>query len=179
MALSSPAIPLATRPATVDDIPLLRELAERIWRVSYAAMIASEQIDFMLGWMYGPEQIAKELNEGVAWEVAMADGEPIGFFAIGFEEPPRAKLHKLYLLPERQGSGLGQVLIERAHEVAASRGAREVWLQVNKGNTRAIRAYERAGYAVERSAVFDIGHGFVMDDFVMHRALTSTSRSAA
>lgn len=173
MALSSPAISLATRPATADDIPLLRDLAERIWRVSYAEMISREQIDFMLGWMYGPQQIAKELGDGVAWEIAIAEGQPIGFFAVGFEEPSRAKLHKLYLLPERQGAGFGQALLERAHEVAAARGACEIWLQVNKGNTRAIRAYERAGYMVERSAVFDIGHGFVMDDFVMHRALTS------
>jgi diamine N-acetyltransferase len=171
MALSSPVIPLATRPATADDIPLLRDLAERIWRVSYAEMISGEQIDFMLGWMYGPQQIAQELNDGVAWEIAVVDGEPIGFFAVGFEEPSHAKLHKLYILPERQGAGLGQALIERAHEAASARGAREIWLQVNKGNTRAIRAYERAGYTVERSAVFDIGHGFVMDDFVMRRAL--------
>ena len=172
MPLSSPALQLATRPATAADIPLLRRLAERIWRVCYPAIIPVEQIEFMLGWMYCAEQIARELSEGVAWEIAISEGEPIGFFAVGFDESPRAKLHKLYLLPERQGTGLGQALLERAHQVALARGAREIWLQVNKKNTQAIRAYERAGYLVERSAVFDIGHGFVMDDFVMHRALT-------
>lgn len=177
MPLSSPALALATRPATTDDIAMLRGLAERIWRASYATIISPEQIDFMLGWMYGAEQIARELREGVAWEIAISEEQPVGFFAVGFDEPPRAKLHKLYLLPERQGMGLGQALIERAHEVAAARDASEIWLQVNKKNTQAIRAYERAGYIVERSAVFEIGHGFVMDDFIMRRPLAP--RSAA
>ncbi len=172
MPLSAPTLPFTTRPATADDIPLLRGLAEQIWRVSYAAMITPEQIDYMLGWMYSPAQIALELGEGVAWEVALAEGEPAGFFSVSFQEPARAKLQRMYLLPERQGAGLGQALLARVQELAASRGAAEVWLQVNKQNARAIRAYERAGYVVERSAVFEIGHGFVMDDFIMQRALT-------
>ena len=171
MPLSCSTPVCATRPATPADIPVLRELAEQVWRVSYATMIPPEQIDYMLEWMYGAGQIARELAEGVAWELAFVDDRPTGFFSIGFEEPARAKLHKLYVLPERQGAGFGQALLARAHTLAASRGASEIWLQVNKRNTRAIRAYERAGYVVERSAVFDIGRGFVMDDFIMHRAL--------
>ena len=125
----------------------------------------------MLDWMYGSEAIANEFRKGVVWEVALIDDQPVGFFSVSFEEPPRAKLQRLYLLPERQGAGLGQTLLKRAHELASIRGAAEVWLQVNKQNTRAIRAYERAGYVIERSAVFEIGHGFVMDDFIMQRSL--------
>jgi len=171
MPPTCPTQTLTTRAATVDDIPLLRGLAERIWTVAYVDMISAEQIEYMLGWMYGAAQIAQELQEGVAWEVAIAEEEPVGFFSISFKESPRAKLQRLYLLPERQGAGLGQAMLARAHELAASRGATEIYLQVNKQNTRAIRAYERAGYVVERSAVFDIGRGFVMDDFIMQRAL--------
>jgi len=155
----------------VDDIPLLRGLAEQIWRVAYLDVIPPEQIDYMLGWMYGAAQIALEMGEGVLWELAVADQRPVGFFSISLQEAPRAKLQRLYLLPERQGAGLGQAMLGRVHALAASRGASEIWLQVNKQNARAIRAYERAGYVVERSAVFDIGHGFVMDDFIMRRAL--------
>lgn len=166
---------LTTRPATVGDIPLLRDLAERIWRASYAEMLAPEQIDFMLGWMYGPEQIAKELGESVVWELALAEDQTVGFFSLTIEESARAKLNKLYILPERQGTGLGRALLERAHELASARAAGEIWLQVNKSNARAIRAYQRSGYVTERSAVFEIGRGFVMDDFIMHRSLTSSS----
>jgi len=63
------------------------------------------------------------------------------------------------------------------HAVAAARGALSVWLQVNKQNTRAKRAYERAGYAVQRAAVFEIGCGFVMDDFIMTRSVSDTDSS--
>ena len=171
MPPTCPTQTLTMRAATVDDIPLLRGLAERIWNVAYVDIISQEQIEYMLGLMYGAPQIALEINGGVAWELAIADEQPVGFFSISFKETPRAKLQRLYLLPERQGAGLGQAMLARAHALAASRGATEIYLQVNKQNARAIRAYERAGYVVERSAVFDIGRGYVMDDFIMQRSL--------
>jgi GNAT superfamily N-acetyltransferase len=164
---------LTIRPAAAADIPLLRELADRIWRESYAAMLTPEQIDYMLARMYAPETIARELAEGVIWELASLADEAIGFHSCAHEPAERRlKLNKLYVLPEWQGNGFGQMLLARVHEVAASLDASEVWLQVNKRNPRAIAAYERAGYRIARPAVFDIGGGFVMDDFVMTRAVT-------
>jgi len=171
-SLARPAAFLAIRSASEVEIPALRALAEQIWRVSYAEMITPAQIDYMLEWMYAPETIAREMAEGVVWETAWLDSEMVGFHSCTLEAAEqRLKLNKLYLLPELQGSGLGQQLLKRVHALAAQRGARQVWLQVNKNNTRAIRAYERAGYVVERSAVFDIGGGFVMDDFIMTRTI--------
>ena len=134
-------------------------------------MLTPGQIDYMLAWMYSSETIAREMQEGVIWETAWLEDELIGFHSCTPEpETRRLKLNKLYLLPEQQGLGLGQQLLDRVHVLAAQRGVREVWLQVNKRNVRAIRAYECAGYVVERSAIFDIGGGFVMDDFIMVRS---------
>jgi ribosomal protein S18 acetylase RimI-like enzyme len=157
--------------AQEDDIPALRALAERIWRGSYAEMISPEQMDYMLGRMYSEETIRRELAEGVLWELVWLSGEPIGFLSITFGTDGVAKLNKLYLLPEFQGRGLGQGMLARVFAVAVERGAREVRLQVNKGNVRAQRVYERAGFRIAEAAVFDIGGGFVMDDFVMVRPL--------
>lgn len=177
-SLARPAASFAIRSASEAEIPALRALAERIWRVSYATMLTPGQIDYMLAWMYAPETIAREMAEGVIWETAWLEDELIGFHSCTPEpETQRVKLNKLYVLPELQGQGLGQQLLERVHAVAAQRGARQVWLQVNKRNARAIRAYERAGYVVERSAVFDIGGGFVMDDFIMTRVIGAPGTS--
>lgn len=157
--------------ATEGDIPLLCHLAGVIWRTSYAALLPPGQIDYMLAWMYGAETIQRELTGGFCWEIALHEGQPAGFFSLGAPEKGAAKLHKLYLLPELQGRGLGQLMIARAVDLARTAGAQKLVLQVNKANERAQRAYLRAGFEPVESAVFDIGGGYVMDDFIMARPL--------
>ena len=155
--------------ATEADIPMLSSLAERIWRESYAGVITAEQMAYMLSWMYSEETIRRELAEGVCWELVRLDSEAVGYLSVTFGAAGVAKLNKLYLLPEHQGRGLGQQMIARVLALAVDRGAEEVRLQVNKANVRAQRAYERAGFVRIEEAVFDIGGGFVMDDYIMAR----------
>ncbi len=162
---------LTFHPATDADIPLLRTLAERIWRESYAGVISAEQMAYMLGWMYSEETIRRELAEGVCWELVRLDAEAAGYLSITFGADGVAKLNKLYLLPEHQGRGLGQRMIAHVLDLARECAADEVRLQVNKANVRAQRAYERAGFVRIEEAVFDIGGGFVMDDYIMARRM--------
>ncbi len=161
------------RSAVASDIPLLRDLAQRIWRACYPAIISTEQIEFMLGWMYSEEQIRKELAQGVTWEVIEDEqGAGIGFLAYCLEPDNRVKLNKLYVLPEIQGKGIGSAALRHIFQSAAKLGARAVWMQVNKANHRAIGAYKKAGFYIAEEAVFDIGNGFVMDDYLMEKAVT-------
>lgn len=163
---------LHIRPATDADIPLLQRLAEETWRASYSEMLAPEQIDYMLGWMYGAEKIAAELAQGVVWQIAEMMSEPAGYYAWSFEqESSRARLHKLYVVPARQRQGIGRSMLEHAMRGAQSEGAHEMSLSVNKHNRRAQRLYESAGFRMASKVVFEIGEGFVMDDFVMVRPL--------
>jgi RimJ/RimL family protein N-acetyltransferase len=162
---------LTFRQAEQADIATLRSLAEKIWRAYYPPIVGIAQVEYMLPMMYSEQVIQREIEDGVRWEMASQDGEPVGFLSVTAEADQRAKLNKLYLLPELHGGGRGQELIGRALELAATLGAREIWLQVNKRNERALRAYLRAGFTVEKDAVFDIGNGFVMDDFILSRAV--------
>lgn len=175
---SLPTASLAFQRAGLEDVHALRTLAERIWRVSYAGLLSAGQIDYMLAMMYAPHVIAEEISAGVIWETALADGA-VGFFSLTHEPAEaRVKLNKLYVVPELQGAGLGQQILHRVHGLAASLAAGQVWLQVNKQNRRAIRAYERAGYGIARAAVFDIGGGYVMDDFIMTRSIATVHPGA-
>ncbi|MGB8168402.1 MAG: GNAT family N-acetyltransferase [Chthoniobacteraceae bacterium] len=159
------------RTATSTDIPVLRDLADCIWRISYPGMISIEQIEYMLGWMYSAEKIAAELSSGVNWEIALLDERPIGFTSLTLHSRTLAELNKLYLLPELHGRGLGQAMLAHATESAAPRGCTELRLRVNKRNARALRCYDRAGFRVIDSLTADIGGGFVMDDYVLSRSL--------
>lgn len=162
---------LTFRTASPTDIPLLRELAGRIWRICYPGVITPDQIEYMLGWMYSEETIASELSKGVLWEIALLDDAPAGYLALTFHGVRSAELNKLYLLPDLHGQGLGQAMIARAVTQVAARGGAELRLRVNKGNARALRSYARAGFQVVESLTVEIGGGFVMDDFVLSRAV--------
>ena len=164
---SLPAV-ITIQPATPADIPTLGSLARRIWDEYYPGIITREQIDYMLARMYDATTIRREMAEGVAWDLVRRPTEPVGFISYSFDAADfRVKLSKLYLLPQLHGCGIGRHMLQHVQATAAQLGAREVWLQVNKRNTRAIRAYQRAGFSVCEAVVSDIGGGFVMDDFIM------------
>lgn len=163
---------LTFHPATDCDIPALRALAETIWRESFAGIISPAQMAYMHGWMYSPATIARELAEGVHWEIARLGGENAGYLSVTVGADGVAKLNKLYLLPALQGKGLGQQMLAHVSAIASARGAREMRLQVNKRNLRAQRAYERFGFTRIEEAVFDIGGGYVMDDYIFAMPVT-------
>lgn len=159
------------RLATEADIPQLRELAARIWHACYPGIITVEQIEYMLDWMYSEEKIREELREGFTWELAEIEGEPIGFQSYHLDGQRRCKLNKLYLLPDHQGQGHSRTMLQHVCAAAREMEATEVWLQVNKKNTRAIAAYEKFGFHIAEEKSFDIGRGFVMDDCLMAKAV--------
>ncbi|MBI2929901.1 MAG: GNAT family N-acetyltransferase [Verrucomicrobia bacterium] len=170
---------LVIRRASEADIPTIRALAEQIWRAYYPGIISPEQIDYMLGWMYSREAICRELAAGVVYELACLAGEPVGFLAHEFEPATRqTKLHKIYLQPALHGRGLGRAMLEKVLDSAHAAGAAVVYLQVNKQNLRAIRAYERAGFRITQAICGDIGGGFVMDDYVMVREVPPHANAA-
>ena len=165
----APADEIFFRPATIDDIPLIQDLASRIWREHYPGIITQAQIDYMLEKMYAPDVIRDEIgNKGHRYVLAQQGREPVGFAAYVHEPAEHAvKISKLYLLPSLHGKGIGRRMLQLVKDDALRSGARMVMLFVNRNNVKAIRAYERFGFAKAREVVTDIGGGFVMDDYQM------------
>jgi len=169
--MPKPAVEI--RSAHRDELPVVQRLAHVIWHAHYPGIITAEQIDYMLARGYAIDVLAEFLggpDRGL--ELALADGDPTGFAAwYRMGDSAAAKLDKLYVLQLRQRRGLGGQLIARVVEKARAAGAATLILNVNKQNVQAIRAYERHGFAIREAVVVDIGNGFVMDDYVMTRAL--------
>jgi len=155
------------RPALESDVPLIRDLAHRIWNACYATLLSEAQRAYMLRWMYSPQQLSGQIRRGVHFQIAECAGRPVGYLAWEtLSDGVTAHLHKLYLLPECHGHGLGQQMLRAVMNAAAARGCRQMELRVNKGNAQALRAYGRAGFETANSVATDIGGGFVMDDYM-------------
>lgn len=162
------------REATDADFHVIAALAGRIWRACFADLITPTQVEYMLALRYTPEGMNAATAEGrMTYLLAEIAGAPAGYAADGpGSAPGEWKLHQLYVVPERQGAGLGRALMDAVEERARRHGATTLVLTVNRRNERARRIYERAGFTIREAKVFDIGGGFVMDDYVMAKPLT-------
>lgn len=170
---SVPELEIAIVRARREQLPEVQRLAAIIWRAHYPGIITPDQIDYMLEHGYALDTLAEFLDgrdRGLL--LAQADAAIVGFAAWYFAgQPDEAKLDKLYVLQSRQRRGLGGRLIARVEDDARAAGARTLVLNVNKNNTQAVRAYEKHGFGVRAAVVVDIGHGFVMDDYVMAKSI--------
>lgn len=153
------------------DVDAVSALARAVWQVTYPPLIPQAQIDAMLAGRYAPARIREQLNDPRhAWWVARQRHALCGF-CHALLDASGCKLDKLYVHPAQQRRGIGAALLGEVAAWARAHRAHRVWLQVNRGNTQAIAAYEKYGFRIVESRVFEIGDGFVMDDHVMAREL--------
>lgn len=156
---------------TRQEVDAVSALARIVWQATYPALISQAQIDVMLGDRYAADRIHSQLDDPhQAWWVARRNPAMAGF-AHALLDGTDCKLDKLYVHPDHQRQGIGATLLQTVQDWARRRQARRLWLQVNRGNTQAIAAYQKYGFRIVESRVFDIGHGFVMDDHVMELPL--------
>jgi ribosomal protein S18 acetylase RimI-like enzyme len=161
------------RRAQLHELPILESLARQIWPSTYVHIISQAQIDFMLDWMYSSVALQAQFEEGHEFYILNLKGIDSGFIALEWVTQnggSELKINKLYVLPSLQGKGAGRALINKAIERAQASTTSSIFLQVNKANI-AKNFYLKLGFDIREEAVFDIGNGFIMDDYIMALAL--------
>ena len=160
-------------PVESGDVERIAALAREIWLAHYSGIIVIEQIEYMLRQRYEPSLIRAELTrDGLWWDKLLLGDEIIAFSSYFLSgEPGEMKLDKLYVRQDRQRQGCGGRLIGRAGAVARAQGCSRLVLAVNRNNRSAIAAYGKHGFEIRGTAVKDIGGGFVMDDYIMEKAV--------
>ena len=88
--------------------------------------------------------------------------------AAALSRRPVVELSKFYTRSAAHGTGVAAPLMAATLEAAAATGAASVWLGVNEENARAIRFYEKHGFAKVGRKHFTVG-GRVEDDWVLER----------
>ena len=157
------------RKATTDDCALIRKLAQQVFPVTYKDILTSEQIDYMMEWMYSEESIRKQMEEeGHVYLLAYEECEAAGYVSIQPLEKDLFELQKIYVLPYYQKYHLGRQLFEQA--VKAIRELHPepclMELRVNRHNP-ALGFYEHMGMKKLREDDCHIGNGYYMNDYIM------------
>ena len=161
------------RIASKDDLPIVQHLATVAYHETYVPIIGLEQVDFMLRKFYNLAALGVQMDQGHVFVIATENGEDIGFASYNkLEEDPGAfKLQKLYLLPERKGSGLGRYLVDEVISKVQAAGATSLQLNVNRFN-KSLGFYEKLGFVIKEQVDIPIGEHFFMNDYVMEKEIT-------
>lgn len=164
-----PTIMFTIRKATTEDIPLINKLAWEIFPLTYKNILTKEQTEYMMDWMYSPENLRKQMEEeGHIYYIAYEECEAAGYVSIQPEGKDLYHLQKIYVLPYFQKSRLGRKLFEQA--VSAIKelhpGPCRMELNVNRNNP-ALGFYEHMGMKKVREGDFPIGNGYYMNDYIM------------
>ena len=156
--------------ATINDIPLIRQLCFEVWPQTYAGILSQGQIDYMLNMMYSESSLENQIREGSEFILVYEDEVPVGFASYEEIAPTIFKLHKIYVLPSQQGKGTGRFVINKVMEEIGQNGATKLELQVNRNN-KAKKFYEKLGFTIREEIKLDIGKGYVMDDYIMEKLI--------
>ena len=153
---------------TKEQLQVVANLANAIWSLAYAAILSKEQLDYMLDKFYNLEALQKQLENGQVFYLAQNENQEfVGFVAYEINcEPNKTKIHKIYVLPETQGTGIGKQLFDLVKTKAQENQQTAIFLNVNKYN-KAQKFYQKLGFIITKEEVIDIGNGYVMDDYVM------------
>jgi GNAT superfamily N-acetyltransferase len=148
---------------------IIHDLAHLIWPETFKDILSPEQLSYMLNWMYSIETLQQQMAKGHRFFVIKENQEPLGFIGIEVNHPLQGqlKIHKLYVLPNLQGKGLGKQLIDFVAQLAKEQQIKLLTLNVNRFN-KAVDFYTHIGFTIAFEENIDIGNGYLMEDYVMN-----------
>lgn len=157
------------RQAEIPDIPLISQLAHRIWKKHYTGIISLEQINYMLEKMYSQEKLLQEINQGIVFTLVYKNNKPLGYISISTNDNKTYVLHKFYIEVNNHREGLGSQFFLFA--LKQLENPETIKLTVNRMNFKAINFYFKNGFIIKEAVDFDIGKGFFMNDFAMEKTI--------
>lgn len=151
--------------ADLKDVAIIEKLAHEIWHDYYPSIITVEQIDYMLDKMYNKESLTEQMtNKGDVFYLVHINHQPQGFISISDLKDGNYFLNKFYIQQTTAAKGKGTRAFKQLVSIIQPNS---ISLTVNRQNYKSINFYFKNGFVIERVADFDIGNGFVMNDFVM------------
>ena len=170
---------LFIRPASLDDVELLRRLGAATFRETYRTISDPREVDEYADAHFTEDKVAGWLDRpGARTLLASFGGTPVGYAHVRRAKVPdcvcdreAVELSRLYLLASAQGSGIGGALIAAAIAEIAALGGETVWLGAYDRNVKALAFYARRGFVQVGTHAFEFG-GQVYADPVLTRRVS-------
>lgn len=161
-----------------NDIWQLQQICSQTFAETFSAMNSEEDMQKYLADSFSDEKLRTELrDENSAYYFALVNEKVAGYLKVNFGQSQNElknenalEIERIYVLKAFQGKRVGQVLFEKAIEMAEQKEVDFVWLGVWEHNAKAIRFYRKNGFEVFDKHVFMLGHD-KQTDLMMKRQI--------
>ena len=160
--------PIIIQPDATHTSALIT-LAKTTWQATYPGIISQEQIDFMLNLFYAHPVVEAQLKNPTQFFRAIHVQNQLQGYIHAYEEQGAFKVSKLYILPESQGAGFGQLLLQLAEKEAKRLNLSGIRLNVNRYN-KAYHFYLKQGFKVEQEIDIPLDR-FMLNDYILYKPI--------
>ncbi len=165
---------------TTNEIDQLQKIGRQTFYETFSTGNTQENMQKYLDERFSIEKLTAELNDKNAiFYFAQLENKIVGYLKINFgdsqtelKDDKSLEIERIYVLKEFQGKKIGQILYDKAIEIAKQKDADYIWLGVWEENPRAIKFYKKNGFIEFDKHIFKLGND-EQTDIMMKLKLTN------
>jgi diamine N-acetyltransferase len=151
--------------AMQTEVVELQRICIQTFTETFSAANTAENMSKYLAEKFSLDSVTRELNdENAEIHLAVLDDQVIGYLKVNagqsqteIKDDKALEIERIYVLKEYHGLKVGQLLLEKAVQIATAKLADYVWLGVWEENSRAINFYKKNGFIEFDKHIFTLG----------------------
>lgn len=155
----------------LSDIDQLQKIGKETFYETFSAGNSEENMNNYLEEGFSIEKLTAELNnKNSEFYFATIDNNVIGYLKVNFgksqtelQDDKALEIERIYVLKEFHGKSVGQLLYDKAIQIAKHKNADYIWLGVWEENPRAINFYKKNGFIEFDKHKFQLGNDMQTD----------------
>ncbi|OXA70327.1 GNAT family N-acetyltransferase [Flavobacterium aquidurense] len=150
---------------TVQELDQLKEIGRKTFHETFSESNDDENMKKYLDEKFSSDKLIEELNNTDSeFYFATLENDVIGYLKVNFGESQTElkddtalEIERIYVSKEFHGKKVGQLLYEKAIQIAKDKNVHYVWLGVWENNVRAISFYTKNGFVEFDKHIFKLG----------------------
>lgn len=149
----------------INDILILQNIGRQTFSETFTESNTAENMQKYLEEGFAIQKLTLELqNENSKFYFAQLEDIVLGYLKINFgasqtelKDNKAVEIERIYVLQAFQGKKIGQILYEKAMQIAKEVKAEYIWLGVWEENIKAIHFYTKNGFVPFDKHIFKLG----------------------
>ena len=164
--------------ADVENLATVQQIGRETFFETFAEANTEADMEKYLAENFSNAKISAELNNPESqFFIAWRGENPVGYMKLNtghiqteLQDPASLEIERIYVKSAFHGQRVGQLLYDKALEIARFEQKKYIWLGVWEENLKAIRFYEKNGFVAFDKHIFKFGED-EQTDIMMRKML--------